>query len=51
MAIDEPEDRNLRTLARWRQTGRVLVEALPVSCLFIAVMLGIACWRFSSADF
>src|SRR5579864_3144543 len=26
---DEPEDRNLRTLARWRQTGRVLVEALP----------------------
>src|SRR5262249_18218031 len=26
---DEPEDRNLRTLARWRQTGRVLIEALP----------------------
>lgn len=26
---DTPEDRNLRTLARWRQTGRVLVEALP----------------------
>src|SRR5580704_8264419 len=26
---DELEDRNLRTLARWRQTGRVLVEALP----------------------
>jgi acetylglutamate kinase len=26
---DGPEDRNLRTLARWRQTGRVLVEALP----------------------
>jgi acetylglutamate kinase len=26
---DESEDRNLRTLARWRQTGRVLVEALP----------------------
>ena len=26
---DEPEDRNLRTLARWRSTGRVLVEALP----------------------
>src|SRR5258708_16132164 len=26
---DETEDRNLRTLARWRQTGRVLVEALP----------------------
>ena len=23
------EDKNLRTLARWRQTGRVLVEALP----------------------
>ncbi len=30
MASDEgAEDRNLRTLARWRQTGRVLVEALP----------------------
>src|ERR1043166_7147900 len=26
---DEPEDRNLRTLARWRSTARVLVEALP----------------------
>ena len=26
---DETEERNLRTLARWRQTGRVLVEALP----------------------
>ena len=26
---DETEDRNLRTLARWRQTGRVLIEALP----------------------
>src|SRR6201996_3135724 len=26
---EEPEDRDLRTLARWRQTGRVLVEALP----------------------
>src|SRR6266550_9132372 len=26
---DELEDRTLRTLARWRQTGRVLVEALP----------------------
>ncbi|HEX3756808.1 MAG TPA: acetylglutamate kinase [Rhizomicrobium sp.] len=26
---DGPEDRSLRTLARWRQTGRVLVEALP----------------------
>src|SRR6478752_7735115 len=26
---DEPEDRDLRTLARWRSTGRVLVEALP----------------------
>ena len=26
---DTPEDRNLRTLARWRQTGRVLIEALP----------------------
>src|SRR6267142_3323286 len=29
MATDELEDRTLRTLARWRQTGRVLVEALP----------------------
>src|ERR1700759_2631347 len=28
-STDEPEDRNLRTLARWRQTGRVLIEALP----------------------
>ncbi len=26
---DEPEDRNLRVMARWRSTGRVLVEALP----------------------
>jgi len=26
---EEPEDRDLRTLARWRQTGRVLIEALP----------------------
>src|SRR5471032_2564958 len=26
---DEPEDRSLRVMARWRQTGRVLVEALP----------------------
>src|ERR1700757_28426 len=26
---DEGEEKNLRTLARWRQTGRVLVEALP----------------------
>jgi len=26
---DETEERNLRTLARWRQTGRVLAEALP----------------------
>src|SRR6201985_3490156 len=26
---DETEGRDLRTLARWRQTGRVLVEALP----------------------
>jgi len=26
---ESSEDRNLRTLARWRQTGRVLVEALP----------------------
>src|SRR3569833_2741082 len=28
-STEEPEDRTLRTLARWRQTGRVLVEALP----------------------
>ena len=28
-SADETEDRNLRTVARWRQTGRVLVEALP----------------------
>ena len=26
---DTPEDRTLRVMARWRQTGRVLVEALP----------------------
>src|SRR5271170_1466721 len=26
---DETEDRNMRVMARWRQTGRVLVEALP----------------------
>ncbi|HWX89344.1 MAG TPA: hypothetical protein VNY75_03500, partial [Rhizomicrobium sp.] len=26
---DEPEDRSLRVMARWRSTGRVLVEALP----------------------
>ena len=26
---DEPEDKNLRVMARWRSTGRVLVEALP----------------------
>lgn len=29
MADDTPEDRNLRVMARWRQTGRVLIEALP----------------------
>jgi acetylglutamate kinase len=29
MADDTPEERNLRVMARWRQTGRVLVEALP----------------------
>jgi acetylglutamate kinase len=29
MAEDTPEERNLRVMARWRQTGRVLVEALP----------------------
>jgi acetylglutamate kinase len=28
-ASDETEDRNMRVMARWRQTGRVLVEALP----------------------
>lgn len=28
-ADDTPEDRNLRVMARWRSTGRVLVEALP----------------------
>jgi acetylglutamate kinase len=28
-STEETEDRNLRTLARWRSTGRVLVEALP----------------------
>jgi ABC-type transport system involved in multi-copper enzyme maturation permease subunit len=26
-------------------------ETLTVSCLFIAVMLGLACWRFSSIDY
>jgi len=26
---DTQEDRNLRVMARWRQTGRVLIEALP----------------------
>jgi len=26
---DEGEEKNLRVMARWRQTGRVLVEALP----------------------
>jgi len=28
-ADDAAEDRNLRVMARWRSTGRVLVEALP----------------------
>ena len=28
-ADDTPEDRNLRVMARWRSTGRVLIEALP----------------------
>src|ERR1700744_1370701 len=28
-ADDTAEDRNLRVMARWRQTGRVLIEALP----------------------
>src|ERR1700727_20120 len=26
---DTDQDKNLRVMARWRQTGRVLVEALP----------------------
>src|SRR5471032_2196474 len=26
---DDDQDKNLRVMARWRQTGRVLVEALP----------------------
>src|ERR1700742_568333 len=29
MAGTEEDDKNLRLMARWRQTGRVLVEALP----------------------
>src|ERR1700733_6784554 len=29
MADDNEQDKNLRLMARWRQTGRVLVEALP----------------------
>jgi acetylglutamate kinase len=29
MAAPEEQDRNLRVMARWRQTARVLVEALP----------------------
>ena len=29
MAGDDGDDKNLRVMARWRQTGRVLVEALP----------------------
>lgn len=29
MAEDTAEERKLRVMARWRQTGRVLVEALP----------------------
>ena len=29
-STDEPEDRDLRTLARWRQTGRVLVEGINI---------------------
>jgi acetylglutamate kinase len=28
-ASEEIDDRNMRVMARWRQTGRVLVEALP----------------------
>src|ERR1700742_735329 len=29
MAGTEEDDKNLRLMARWRQTGRVLIEALP----------------------
>src|SRR3984885_3967740 len=29
MADDSDHEKNLRLMARWRQTGRVLVEALP----------------------
>ena len=29
MADDSDQEKNLRLMARWRQTGRVLVEALP----------------------
>src|SRR6185437_7364664 len=29
MADENEQDKNLRLMARWRQTGRVLVEALP----------------------
>ena len=29
MADETSDDRNLRVMARWRQTGRVLIEALP----------------------
>ena len=29
MAEESSDDRNLRVMARWRQTGRVLIEALP----------------------
>src|ERR1043165_9222566 len=29
MQDDNTQDRNLRVMARWRQTARVLVEALP----------------------
>jgi acetylglutamate kinase len=29
MAEETSDDRNLRVMARWRQTGRVLIEALP----------------------
>ena len=29
MADETEQDKNLRQMARWRQTGRVLIEALP----------------------
>jgi hypothetical protein len=34
-----------------RPTPPPLAEVLGVSCAFIAVMLGLACWRFSVRDY